>query len=229
MTEQQELWDEGKAQNEAKWMKMGSRVVYAPFARKIVKCVGPLERGSSIVDLGTGPGLLSIELNKLLPQVKIVGVDPSSEALEIARKNADEAGMSNYETRLGRAEEIPIESDSVNLVVTQSSLHEWENPPKGLSEIFRALKPGGSLMLKDYNRDWLSPWKRSLFRFFHHLEMFKFTFREVVDLLREAGFDETKGEERGVQFFVQALKRETTESGLRAFSAEGVHIRVRDR
>lgn len=207
MTEQQELWDEGKAQKDAKWMKMGSRVVYAPFAGKIVKSLAPLERGSTIVDLGTGPGLLSIELNKLLPQAKIIGVDPSSEMLKIASKNADEAGMSNYETRLGRAEEMPIESESVNLVVTQSSLHEWENPQKGFSEIFRVLKPGGSLMLKDYNRDWLSPWKRTLFKFFHHLEMFKFTLDEVVDLLRETGFDEIKGNERGLQFFVQALKR----------------------
>lgn len=207
MIEQQELWDREQARKHAKWMKMGSRIVYTPFARKIVKCLAPLERGATIVDLGTGPGLLSIELNKLLPQAKIIGVDPSSEMLKIARKNADEAEMSNYETRLGRAEEIPIESNSVNLVVTQSSLHEWENPQKGLSEIFRVLKPGGSLILKDYNRGWLSKWKRHLFKFFGHLEMFKFTFEEVVDLLREAGFDEIKGKGRGLELFVQALKR----------------------
>ena len=207
MTEQQELWDKERARSHSRWSKMGSRLVYAPFARKIVECLPPLESESTLVDLGTGPGLLSIELNRLLPQAKIIGVDPSSEMLNIARENAHKAGMSNYETRLGKAEEIPIESTSVDLVVSQSSFHEWENPQQGFVEIFRVLKSGGSLMLKDYNRGWLSGWKRKLFQVFHHLEMFRFTFEEVADLLRTAGFDEIQGRGQGLEFFVQALKR----------------------
>jgi len=214
MAEQE--WDKERAEQHARWAKMASKLTYAPFARRIVRGIASLEGGSTIVDLGTGPGILSIELHKLLPQAKIIGVDLSSDMLEIARKNADEAGMSNYETRLGKAEELPIESNSVNLVVTQSSFHEWEDPRKGLSEIFRILKPGGSLILKDYNRDWLSKWRRNLFKFFmaivgesyeDHLGMFKFTFDEVASLLREAGFYEIKGKGKGVELFVQALKR----------------------
>jgi ubiquinone/menaquinone biosynthesis C-methylase UbiE len=215
MAEQQE-WDKERAEQHARWAKMASRLSYAPFAGKIVRGIASLEGGSTIVDLGTGPGILSIELHKLLPQAKIIGVDLSSDMLEIARKNTSEAGMSNYETRLGRAEELPIESNSVNLVVTQSSFHEWEDPRKGLSEIFRILKPGGSLILKDYNRDWLSKWRRNLFKFFmamvgesyeDHLGMFKFTFDEVAGLLREAGFDEIKGKGKGLELFAKALKR----------------------
>lgn len=215
MAEQQE-WDKEKAEQHARWAKMTSKLTYAPFAKKIVESLAPLESGSTIVDLGTGPGILSIELNRLLPQAKIIGVDLSSDMLEIAGKNANEAGVSNYETRLGRAEEIPVESNSVNLVVTQSSFHEWEDQRKGLSEIFRILKPSGSLILKDYNRAWLSGWRRSLLKFLltmvgesyeDHVGMFKFTFDQVADLLREADFDEIKGEGRGLQFFVQALKR----------------------
>ena len=215
MAEHQE-WDKERAEQHARWAKMASRLTYAPFARKIVGSMAPVESGSTIVDLGTGPGILSIELHKLLPQAKIIGIDLSSDMLEIAKKNADEAGMSNFETRLGKAEEIPIESNSVNLVVTQSSFHEWEDQRRGLSEIFRILKPGGSLILKDYNRGWFSGWRRSLFKFLlamvresyeDHVVMFKFTFDQVADLLKEAGFDEINGKARGLQFFVRAVKR----------------------
>lgn len=207
MSERQEPWDEDRARSHSRLMKIGSRAIYAPFAKKIVGCLAPLDREMTIVDLGAGPGLLSIQLGKLLPQAKIIGVDLSSEMLQIARENADEAGVSNFETRLGRAEEMPVESGSANLVVTQSSLHEWEDPQKGLSEVFRVLKPGGRLILKDYNRSWLSGWKRTLLGIFHHLEMFKFTFEEVAGLLREVGFDEIEGEGRGLELFVRALKR----------------------
>jgi len=134
-------------------------------------------------------------------------VDLSADMLKIARNDAAAAGLSNFETRLGRAEELPLESNSVNLVVSQSSFHEWDDPQKGLSEVCRILRPGGSLILKDYNWAWLSGWKRSLFQLFGHGEMFKFTFDDVTALLREAGLTEIKGDGRGVQWFVQALKR----------------------
>jgi len=204
------MWGKEHAESYARWMRVGSKLLYAPFARQAVRLLPPVEAGSTIVDLGCGPGLLSVELCKLIPQAKVIGVDPSAEMLEVASRNADQAGVSNYETRLGGAERMPMRSSSVGLVVSQSSLHEWDDPQEGLLEGFRVLEAGGNLILKDYNRTWLSPWKRVLLGRFHHLNMFKFSFCDVADLVKGARFDEVRGQDGGLQFLVQA--RKTTDS-----------------
>lgn len=208
MSGQRQLWeDEGRAQRYAKQTSIRARVVYAPFAKRIVSSLPPLEQGATIVELGIGPGLLAIELNKLCPQARIIGLDPSEEMLKLARKNAEAAGASGLEVRRGTAENIPLEAGSADLVVSQSSLHEWENLQQGIAEIFRVLKPGGSVILEDYNRGWFSPWKRRLVGLLHPLHMFKFTFEEIAALLREAGFEQVQGQGSGLQFMVQGLKR----------------------
>jgi ubiquinone/menaquinone biosynthesis C-methylase UbiE len=208
MSAQQEHWqDEERARKYAKQSGLTSRFVYAPFARKIVAYLSPSEPNPTIVDLGSGPGQLAIELSRLRPQARIVGVDLSDEMLQIARENASKAGLSNYEARLGAAEEIPLESASVDLVVSQSSFHEWEDPEEGLAEIYRVLKLGGSLILKDYNLTWLSGWKRKLLGRLHPLDMFKFGTEDVAVLLSEAGFDQIQARGEGLQYFMHASKR----------------------
>jgi len=204
--EQHAHWDKEHAEGYSRSMRILSRVFYYRFARAIAKRLPSRGEGAIVVDLGCGPGLLSIELCKLLPYARIIGVDPSAEMLEVARRNADEAGVVNYDTRLGAAEHMPLESKSVNLVVTQGSLHEWDSVEQGFSEILRVLRPGGSLMVKDFNRNWLSRWKRALVEPFHHLSMFRYSFDDVLAYLDNAGFRGFEGERTGLQFLVQATR-----------------------
>jgi len=168
--------------------------------------IEPSNQAPTVVDLGSGPGFLGIEIGKLQPRARIIGVDPSNEMLKIARENATRAGLSNYEARQGAAEEIPLESGCGDLVISQSSFHEWKDPHRGLAEIYRVLGPDGSLVLKDYNRAWLSTWKRKLLGVIHPLHIFEFGFDDVASMVREAGFERIQGQAKGLQYFLVATK-----------------------
>jgi ubiquinone/menaquinone biosynthesis C-methylase UbiE len=215
MSEQQEMWDRERAHRYAGSVKIASRLYYAPFAKRIAARFSSPENEPILVDLGTGPGFLAIEVHKLIPHARIIGVDPSGEMLEIARDNAAESGMPNFEGKLGKAEEIPLEANSADMVFSQFSFHEWQDQAQGLCEVFRVLKRGGRIVIRDFNKAWFSGWKRSLLKltcgafgenYEDHLEMFRFGFEEVASLLREAGFDEIEGKGKGLVMFIQATR-----------------------
>jgi len=205
-TQEEGQWDRERAQRHSRSSSISAGLIDAPFARRIVGAVGSLSSGATIVDLGGGPGLLAIELHKLCPQATIIGVDPSEDMLEIARGNAAKAGMSGYDARVGMAEAMPLDAGTVDLVVSQSSFHEWQDQQKGLAEILRVLKPGGSVILRDYNRSWLSGWKKALFGLLHPLDMFRFTLDDLAIMLTATGFSQVTGLGAGMQFIVQAKK-----------------------
>lgn len=208
MNGQQEQWQDKKRAGEyAKQRSLTSKLVYAPLARQAVACLEPVIGEQVFVDLGCGPGFLGIELGRLRPRARIIGVDPSNEMLQIARENASVARLLNYEARQGKAEEIPLESGCGDLVISQSSFHEWEDPQRGLAEIYRVLRPGGSMILKDYNLVWLSAWKRKLLGLLHPLHMFKFGFDDVASMARDASFERIQGKGKGLQYFLVATKR----------------------
>lgn len=121
-----------------------------------------------ILDLGIGPGLLSKEINKVLPTAHIIGVDPSEEMLKLSKKNA------NVETKVGVAENIPMGNNSVDVVVCRFNLTYWKDPKKGFSEINRVLKPGGKFFIEALNKD------------FSHLKLFVI---RIYMILKGSGFD----------------------------------------
>jgi len=207
VSEQRQSWeDKGRAQRYARQTSITTRLACTSLARKVVGDVAPLEQGAIIVELGSGPGHLAIELSKLCPQASVIALDPSEEMLRIARTKAQAAGASNLEATAGAAESIPLEAGSVDLVISQSSFHEWAGQQQGIAEAYRVLKPGGTLVIKDYDRGWLSAWKRRLLSLLHPLHMFRFTCDEVAAMLREAGFEPVEAQRGELQYLLQARK-----------------------
>ena len=106
-----------------------------------------------VVDLGVGPGPLSLEIQRVMPEVSIMGLDPSIKMLKLARKRAFKADFKRFGVILSVAENIPLKSDSVDVLMSRFSLLYWKHPKDGFSEIFRVLKPGGKLILEALNAD----------------------------------------------------------------------------
>ncbi len=108
----------------------------------------------NILDIGTGPGVISIALADMGHTV--TAVDLSDEMLARAKENAEHIGV-DIAFRKGDAENLPFEDNSFDVVVNRWVLWTIPSPDKALSEWYRVLKPGGRVLYIDGN--WYSPGK----------------------------------------------------------------------
>ena len=97
---------------------------------------------ATVVDVGSGPGDLLAELLRLAPAARVVGVEPSADMRAIAAQR----GITSVD---GRAEALPFDDRSVDLVVSSLSAHHWDDPAAAFAEIRRVLRPGGEARIYD--------------------------------------------------------------------------------
>jgi ArsR family transcriptional regulator len=103
--------------------------------------------GGTVVDLGTGTGVL---LERLAPRAeRLIGVDASPEMLDVARRHVDAAGLANVELRLGALEHLPLSDAEADTMVANMVLHHVASPPEVLREMRRGLRPRGRLVVAD--------------------------------------------------------------------------------
>lgn len=154
--EEKNVWTKDKVEHYVKKMEQISQWVYEPFAREIVNYIEEhkLDDRLTVLDLGCGPGFLSFEIKKVKSHYTIVGIDPTEYMLEIAKKKAVKWGVEDFDVKIGNAENIPLPEKSVDVVVSQSNLFVWRDIKKGLREIYRILREGGLLIVRDSNRDY---------------------------------------------------------------------------
>jgi arsenite methyltransferase len=125
--------------------------------------VAELKPGEIVLDLGSGGGIDVLLSAKRVGQSGFAfGLDMTDEMLELARRNAAEAGATNVEFRKGRMEAIPLEEASVDVVISNCVINLSADKAAVLGEIARVLRPGGRMGVSDVvAEDSLTPSQRA--------------------------------------------------------------------
>ncbi|MFN3604169.1 MAG: methyltransferase domain-containing protein [Leptonema sp. (in: bacteria)] len=109
-----------------------------------------LQPGEVVVDLGSGRGTDVIKATKYIGKTgKAIGIDLTKDMIEVAKKNAEKLNIKNVEFILSNFEEIPLESNSVDVVISNCSINHAKNKEKVFKEIYRILKPKGRFIISD--------------------------------------------------------------------------------
>ena len=152
--------------------------------------VADLGQGETVLDLGSGGGMdVFLSAKRVGPTGKVYGLDMTDEMLALAKRNQEEAGVSNVEFLKGFMEDIPLPSDSVDVVISNCVLNLSADKSKVFAEIHRVLRPGGRIGVSDVvASDELSAEQRLERGDFAGCIAGALSFREYEDGLTAAGF-----------------------------------------
>ncbi|WP_431899231.1 GNAT family N-acetyltransferase [Nonomuraea sp. bgisy101] len=152
--------------------------------------VAELRAGETVLDLGSGGGIdVLLSARRVGPYGKAYGLDASGDMIELARRNAAEAGAANVEFLHGTIEAIPLSDQSVDVVISNCVINLSDDKAAVLAEAFRVLRPGGRLGISDMvTEGTLDPVRRAAAEQRVGCVAGSLEVAEYRDLLRSTGF-----------------------------------------
>jgi len=170
-----------------------------------------LKKGETVLDLGSGAGFdCFLAAERVGPEGRVVGVDMTPQMLEKAKANAARGNYANVEFRLGEIENLPVADNFADVIISNCVINLSPDKPRVFAEAFRALKPGGRLMVSDivllkelpaYIRDSVTAYVGCLSG-----AMLK---EDYLEAIRQAGFQSVKVNEES-SFAVEFMANDPT-------------------
>lgn len=159
-----------------------------------------LKKGDVAADLGCGKGFLTLEAARLVGEGgRVIGVDASGEALERARDEAVSRGLSNLEFVQSDLGSLPLEAESMDVVLARSVFAYLEDRRKAFREAWRILAPGGRISLfepvmgdETYQLDWgeaEAAYRRMKLVLQMHHPAYRYSIKDLREDLEVSGFE----------------------------------------
>jgi SAM-dependent methyltransferase len=112
--------------------------------------VAELQPGETVLDLGSGGGIdVLLSAKRVGPTGRAYGVDMTDEMLDLARRNAADAGVTNVEFLRGDIEDVPLPDASIDVVISNCVINLSVDKPAVFAEMRRLLRPGGRVGVSD--------------------------------------------------------------------------------
>ena len=128
------------------------------------------EQPQLILDVATGTADVALEISKQLQPKKIIGLDISAEMLAIGRKKVDKRGLNEtIELVQGDSENLPFEDNTFDAITVAFGVRNFENLQKGLLEMNRVLKKDGTLVVLEFSKPRLFPFKQLFNGYFKYI------------------------------------------------------------